>query len=273
MTKKKDPAPTLPPALAMNEVETAACANLVREGFVPTLRRRYPVLMPLSDAKIVELGKQAEHLDAELRELRQSKNAKAAALTREKHEREGAMRALSERVRMEKDELGKKLDLADLAKYTRLAAAARRQYDEWEVERKAILKQLKVEFDEKETGHAALSATIDNGKGPEQVSVIDLMDFRSSTVASIRADTGEEVSRRALEEHERQQALFISLSDADSLTDKEYGLCVQGRSAEAIELYAARHPGMDKMKARTIVVGLVKQDVDEELPPDAGGEK
>ena len=282
MTKKKDDAKPLDrKGLVLKPDEESILRTYLKEGFVPTLRRRTPVQMPLSDEKIVELGEQAAKLDGDLRVMRQGKNATSAALQREKKEREGAMHQMSALLVTKKDALGKALTIAERAAYTRQHAQIRKEYDEFEASRKETIAGLKEQLDEAEAAHTALSERIATGMGSEMVSVIDLTDYMSSTVISIRCDNGQETDRRALKDHERQVPLFEEISNAPAMTDTEYALCVAGRIGEAGRSYAARNK-LTEAKARQLLQAILPSEADaddpdlltknggEETPPEKG---
>jgi gas vesicle protein len=267
MAKKKENVNVVPmrSALTLREDEAAAVAPYVGDGWTPTGRRRQPVTMPLSDEQLVELGEQAACLDGDLRVMRQGKNATSAALNREKKEKEGAMHMLAARLRSKKDELGKELSMSERATYTRQLARVRREFDRWEEERKATIQRLKDDLDAKEKEHGLLSERIERGEGSAMVSVVDLTDFASGTVVSVRVDTRAEVGRRKLQDHERQLPLLDELDAAPAMTLDEYALVVAGRVERAADLYAQRN-GMAFDRGLRLVKAMNPDEVDEELP-------
>lgn len=252
--------------LTVEEANVVAALQL--EGFTATQRRKYPVEVPATDSQLAEWGDQVSEIDGELKVLRQGKNATSAALNREKKEKEGEMHSLAARILMKKDLTGKALTVADRAQLAKQQAQARKSFDEWEEQRKATVKALADEVKEKEKGHADLSKTILEGKAKGFAVVIDLTDYRSSTVVSVRADTGEEIARRALDEHERQVLLLVDINDAESMTDQELGWCYSGKTKQAVTSYATRLK-LTEAKAHAIVAALIGAG-DDELPPEAG---
>lgn len=266
MSKKKDaenkPAPV---KLNLTDEEANAIAEYERQGFTPHARRKYPVDVPLTDAQLAEFGDEVSAIDAELKVLRQGKNATSAALNREKKEKEGEMHSLAARIVTKKDLLGKPLSVADRASLARQQAQARKDFDAWEENRKASIKALADELKAKEAGHAELSEKILNGKGKDLRVVIDLIDYTTSTVVSVRVDTREEIGRRALKDQERQQAMFDDVSGAESLNDAELKWGYSGQANKAVESYMYR-TDMPEAKARVIVKYMLGKD--EELPEE-----
>jgi hypothetical protein len=266
MTKKNEKV-----GIKLSVEEANVCATLMGEGFTPTQRRKYPVDVPLTDSQLAEFGDQVSAIDGELKVLRQGKNATSAALNREKKEKEGEMHSLAARIITKKDLTGRPLTVADRADLARQQARARKDFDEWETQRKATIKALADELKAKEKGHADLSKTILEGKGKGFATVIDLTDFASSTVVTVRADTGVETARRALDEFERQQLLLVDINAAEAMTDTELGKCYSGKKNEAVASYAKRN-NMSEAKASAIVSALCGQG-DEELPPEDGDDE
>lgn len=263
MSKKKDD--KTPNKLTLTVEEANVCAEYERQGFTPTQRRKYPVDVPFTDTQLAEFGDEVSAIDAELKVLRQGKNATSAALNREKKEKEGEMHSLAARIITRKDDFGKSLTVAERAVLARRQAQARKDFDEWEEQRKATIKSMADTLKEKEAGHAELSEKILNGKGKDFRVVIDLTDYASSTVVTVRVDTGEEVGRRALKDQERQQAMFTDIDGAESLNDAELKWGYSGQANKAVESYMKR-TGLPEAKVKLIVKHMLGKD--EELPEE-----
>jgi hypothetical protein len=259
------PPPTTIDSIArLTDGQRAFVAPYLDEGWKWHGFRRILVMTALTDNLVVELGNEAAALDVELREKRQGKNARQAALQREKKEREGVISDRSRRLLDGRDELGRPMSEADKAEYSRHIAALRAEYDRFETDRKDELKALREELAELESKQAAIGAKIRDGRGNAQVSVVDLIDYSAGEVLSLRLDRFTEHSRRGLEDHERQLALFSENVPHPALSEDEYKLAIYGRISDAARGYVAR-TGLEvtEAQARKIVRQMLP---DEEIP-------
>jgi ribosomal protein L7/L12 len=240
----------------------------LKEGWKYREKRRQICHVRLTRPQVGELGHQAAKLDVELKTKRQGRNARQAALNREKKEREGAIHNLSTRLLEGFDELSRPMDVESKAAYSERIAALRAEYDAFEVARKEELQALKEELEELEGQAKKVAAKIASGHGDMPVTVIDLVDFASGIVRSIRLDTGGIWAQRELAEHERQLGLFTSRVEYPELDAHEYALAVRGRLWDAARYYVKR-TALDLTEAGA--VGIIRQMLpDEQLPPEEG---
>lgn len=250
--------------VGLTDEQIAFLTPYEEQGWKLKGRRRILLMAPLSETLVIDLGRRAAAVDVELREKRQGKNARSAALQREKKEREGVISDRSRRLDAGFDELGRRMSQADLAEYSRHIAALRGDYDEFEQGRKDEITGLREELAKLETEQATLAQTIREGRGSCQVPVVDMADYLEGTVLSLRLDNLTEHSRRPLAEHERQLALFAENVPYPALSDDEYKLAIYGRISDAARGYAAR-VGLDltESQARKVVRQMLPN---EEIP-------
>lgn len=239
---------------------------LVAEGWDVKEVRDAVLNIPLSEEMVAALGEQLANDDEALREMRQEKNALYARLNREKKEREGAVSNLAGRVRDGHDEIGRYMLQHDKADYARRMAALRGELDAFLVDKAEQQSRMRERLKDLEDAQAKIAAKIGTGKGPMQVTVIDLADYGSGLVRTIRTDNGEQpYPDRPLDEHERQLGLFGQRVQAPPMIASEMTLAISGRIVDAAAQYAVR-VGCDEQQARKAIRSMLPDD---ELPPEA----
>jgi large subunit ribosomal protein L7/L12 len=270
MDATSEPAPATEPTTdaPKHDLTPEQAAHLdphLLEGWQYQGRRRLVLMTTLSDSQIVELGREAVHLNRQLDVKRQARLARQQALQREKKGKEGALTSVSARIDAGTDEIGRKMSESDLADYSRRYSALSDEYDAFEQARVSELRALKEEVDQLEEQRQKIAAKIREGKGNVAVVVADLKDFFHGRARCIRLDDGSIVFERDLKDSERQLGLFGADLDLPSLSDEEYRLAVAGRTKDAARSYAAR-TGMTEKNAAGAIRRLLP---DEELPPEA----
>jgi hypothetical protein len=254
-----------------NDDEQKKIQPLIDLGWTLRARRSHTVSTKLSDEVIGEIARSRALLGVELRAKRQGKNARAAALNREKHEKQGVLEHYSGLVLAGHDELGRPLSVSDVAELGRRVADLQEKYDAFEAERKAELTGLREEIADDDATCTALSAKIRDGGGWTTTPAVVLAHYADGVVATFRLDSMIEVERRNLTEEERQGSLIEAIegqveieADLQPLASGEYTLAISGRALDAARSYA-RRCGMTESAALKCIARLLP---DEEMPPE-----